>query len=42
MVVEMRMVRSMCDCMRLDRTRNEVIREKVGVEPIEDKIREIN
>ena len=41
MVVEMRMIRWMCGYTKLDRIRNEVIREKVGVAPIEDKMREI-
>ena len=30
----------MCGYRRLDRIRNEVIREKAGVAPIEDKMRE--
>ena len=30
----------MCEYTRLDRIRNEVIREKVGVASIEDKMRE--
>jgi len=30
----------MCGFTRLDRIRNQVIREKVGVVPIEDKLRE--
>ena len=33
------MIRYMCRYMRLDITRNEVHRKKVGVAPIEDKIR---
>lgn len=40
MMAEMRMIRWMCGYTRLDRIRNEVIREKVGVAPIEDKMRE--
>ena len=40
MVVEMRMIRWMCGFTRLDRIRNEVIRERVGVAPIEEKLRE--
>jgi len=34
------MIRWMCGFTRLDRTRNEVIREKVGVAPIEEKLRD--
>jgi len=40
MVTEMRMIRWMCSYTRLDRVRNAVIREKVGVAPLEQKIRE--
>ena len=40
MVVEMRMIRWMCGYTRLDRIRNVVIREQVGVAPLEDKLRE--
>ena len=40
MVTEMRMIRWMCGYTRLDRIRNEVIREKVGVAPLENKMRE--
>jgi len=40
MVVEMRMIRWMCGYIRLDRIRNDVIREKAGVAPIEEKLRE--
>jgi len=40
MVAEMRMIRWMCDYTRLDRTRNVVIRERVRVAPLEDKMRE--
>ncbi|XP_070057622.1 uncharacterized protein [Nicotiana tomentosiformis] len=36
----MRMLRWMCGHTRLDRIMNEVIRDKVGVAPIEDKMRE--
>ena len=39
MVAEMRMIQWMCDYTRLDRLRNVVIREKVGVAPIEEKLR---
>ncbi|XP_070016022.1 uncharacterized protein [Nicotiana sylvestris] len=38
-VAEMRMLRWMCGHTRLDRIRNEVIRDKVDVAPIEDKMR---
>jgi len=41
LMVEMRMIRWMCGFTRLDRTKNEVIREKVGVTPIEEQLREI-
>ena len=40
MVAEMRMIRWMCGFIRLDKIRNEVIIEKVGVVPIEEKLRE--
>ena len=40
MVSEMRMIRWMCGYMRMDRIRNEVIRDLVNVAPIEDKMRE--
>ncbi|KAF3651997.1 Ataxin-3 -like protein [Capsicum annuum] len=40
-VAEMRMLRWMCGFMRADRVRNEIIREKVGVASVEDKIREV-
>ena len=40
MVAEMRMVRWMCGHTRLDRIRNEVVRNKVGVANIGDKLRE--
>ena len=39
-VMEMRMIRGMCDHMRLDRLRNGQIRDKVRVSSIEDKMRE--
>jgi len=40
MVAKMRMIRWMCDFTRLDRIKNEVIRERIGVASIEDKMRE--
>ena len=40
MVAEMRMIRWMCGFTRLDRIRNVAIRERVGVAPLEDKLRE--
>jgi len=40
MITEMRMIRWMCGYIRLDRIRKEMIREKVGFAPIEDKMRE--
>jgi len=40
MVAEMRMIRWMCGYARMDKIRNEVIREKVGVAPIEHKMKE--
>ncbi|XP_070014029.1 uncharacterized protein [Nicotiana sylvestris] len=39
-VAEMRMMRWMCGHTRMDKIRNEDIREKVGVAPMEDKMRE--
>ena len=39
MVAETRLLHWMCSQMRLDRNRNEVIRDKVGVTSIEDKMR---
>ena len=40
-VAEMRMIRWNCGHTRLDKVRNEVIRGKIGVTSIEDKIREV-
>ena len=40
MVAEMRMIRWMCGYTRMNRIRNEVIRDIVKVAPIEDKMRE--
>jgi len=40
MVVEMRIIRWMCGYTRLDRIRNVVIRERVGVVPLKEKLRE--
>ncbi|PHU27172.1 hypothetical protein BC332_05504 [Capsicum chinense] len=40
-VAEMRMLRWMCGHTRKDRVRNEIIREKVGVASVEDKMREV-
>ena len=40
MVTEMRMIRWMCGYTRMDRIRNEVIRDLVKVAPIEDKMSE--
>ncbi|XP_070013802.1 uncharacterized protein [Nicotiana sylvestris] len=39
-VAEMRMLRWMCRHTKLDKIRNEVIREKVGVAPVDEKMRE--
>ena len=39
-VVEMRMLRWMNDYTRMDRIRNDNIRNKIGVAPIEDKVHE--
>ncbi|XP_070039139.1 uncharacterized protein [Nicotiana tomentosiformis] len=40
-VAEMRMLRWMCGHTRMDKIRNEVIREKVSVAPMDDKMREV-
>jgi len=40
MVAEMRMIRWMCDFTRLDRIRSVGIRDRVGVAPLEEKLRE--
>jgi len=40
MVAEMRMIRWICGYTRLDKIRNEVIRDLVKVAPIEDRMRE--
>jgi len=40
MVAEMRMIRRICGYTRLDRIKNVVIRERVGVTPLEEKMRE--
>ena len=40
-VAEIRMLRWMCGLTRGDRVRNETIREKVGVTPVENKMREV-
>ena len=39
-VAEMKMLRWMCGYTRLDRIRNECIRQKLGVVSIEEKLRE--
>jgi len=40
MVAKVRMIRWMCNYTRMDKIRNEVIREKVRVAPLEHKMRE--
>jgi len=40
MVTEMKMIWWMCGYTRLDRVRNAVIREKVGVATLEEKMKE--
>ena len=40
-VAKMRMINWMCGHMRSDRIRNGVIRGKIGVTPIENKIRNV-
>ena len=40
MVTEMRMIRWMCGYTRLDRVTNVLMRERVGVAPLEEKMRE--
>ena len=37
----MRMIRSMCGHTRLDRIKTKATRERVGVTPVKDKLREI-
>ena len=39
-VAEMRVIRWMCDHRRLDKIRNKVIKSKIGVASIDDKMRE--
>jgi len=39
-VIEMRMIRWICGHTRLDKIRNEVIRSKIGVASIADKLRD--
>ena len=41
LAVEMRMVRWMCGVIRFNRIRNEVIKEKLGVKIIKNKMREV-
>ncbi|XP_070046656.1 uncharacterized protein LOC142169634 [Nicotiana tabacum] len=40
-IAEMRMLRWMCGHTRKDKIRNKVIRDKVGVASVEDKLREL-
>ena len=40
MVAEIRMIRWMCGYTRIDRIRHEAIRDKVGVLPMNDKMRD--
>jgi len=40
MVAEMRMIRWMCGYTKLDRIRNVLFRERVGVVPLQEKLRE--
>jgi len=40
MVTEMRMIHWICGYTRMDKIRNEAIRKKVGVAPVDQKIRE--
>ena len=42
MVAKIKIIRSMCGYIKLDRIRNMVIREKVGVVAIEDKMRRLD
>ena len=37
----MRILRWMCELTRRDKVRNEIVREKVGITVVEDKIREV-
>lgn len=40
-VTEMRMLRWICRLTRIEKVRNEIIREKVGVASVEDKMRKV-
>jgi len=42
MINEMRMIRWMCDFTRLDRVRNAVIKERVEIAPLEEKMRSLD